>query len=79
MEGRPVPARLLVHAHLGRGRIYFFTKEGRGTVLDGKGSETVVAENTLSLDGRLYGVAVVDGRILVLTGTELICIAELSP
>ena len=60
-------------------RVYFFTKEGRATVLDGKGSETVVAENTLSLDGRLYGVAVVDGRILVRTGSELICIAELSP
>ena len=58
------------------GRVYFFAKEGGATVMEGGGSEKVLAENPLTITGRIYGVAVVDGAFLVRTGKELIRISR---
>ena len=54
--------------------IYFFTKEGKTVVLKSGGVPKVVAENELSIDGTVYGVAVVEGNFIIRTGTQLICI-----
>lgn len=63
------------------GHLYFFAKNGYTTVLKlGEGDDQkpeLVANNQLKIeDNIVYGVAFVDGRILVRTGTELICVAD---
>ena len=39
----------------------------------------VLAENSLTLQDRVYGIAAVEGIIIVRTGSELICVAETGP
>jgi len=57
--------------------IYFFTKEGVTDVYDVSESEPkLVSSNTLTIKDRIYGVALATGRIVVRTGSELICISE---
>ncbi len=62
------------------GRLYFFAKTGYTTVLDlatSDGKPALIANNKLDIgDNIVYGVAFVDGCILIRTGTELVCIAE---
>lgn len=56
--------------------LYFFIKEGAAVVMKADGSGEILAENTLRIQGRIYGVAPVNGAMVVRTGTELICISE---
>ena len=58
------------------GRIYFFDKEGRTLVLKVGGEQIIIAENELSVEGTVYGVAALDGNFIVRTGNRLICISE---
>ncbi len=57
--------------------LYFFSKNGATTVLrNSKEGPQKVAESKLSVSGRVYGVAAVDGAILVRTGDRLIRIGQ---
>lgn len=51
------------------GRLYFFSKDGSTTVLKTGPQFEKLAENQITLEGgdRVYGVAVVDGRIVIRT------------
>lgn len=37
---------------------------------------TVVSQNTLTIEGRVYGVAPVDGAFLIRSGKKLICVGK---
>lgn len=53
--------------------IYFFSKNGATTVLrNGTNGPEKVAESKLTVTGRVYGVAAVDGAIVVRTGDRLV-------
>lgn len=52
-------------------RIYFFGKDGATTVVAAEAEFRKLAENRLTIEGRLYGVAAVDGLFLVRTGKML--------
>lgn len=58
------------------GRVYFFEKSGATTVVEADPALKVLAENSLPTADRVYGVAVVEGKIVVRMGSELVCIAE---
>lgn len=58
------------------GRVYFFTKEGAAAVLPDDGSSTPLAQNQLTLQGRVYGIAPTKDSFLLRTGTELIRIGS---
>tara|TARA_B100001093_G_scaffold146002_2_gene138664 strand:- start:72 stop:2279 length:2208 start_codon:yes stop_codon:yes gene_type:complete len=53
-------------------RIYFFTKDGVTIVLKDNGEEDILAENKLSISGKIYGVGVCDNGFVMRTGTELL-------
>ena len=59
-------------------RIYFFTKEGETVVLKDDGSKEILAQNKLSIEGRVYGYAVADSKFVLRTGSELICLGDLN-
>jgi outer membrane protein assembly factor BamB len=58
------------------GRVYFFTKDGATIVLKDDGSKEVLAENKLSIEVRVYGVASINRAFVIRTGTELICVGH---
>ena len=58
------------------GRIYFFTKDGVTVVLKGNGTNETLAQNKLSIEGTIYGVASVDEAFVLRTGSELICVSH---
>lgn len=58
------------------GRVYFFTKDGVTVVLKDDGSSLKIAENSLSIVGRVYGFAVAGNSFVLRTGSELICIRQ---
>jgi outer membrane protein assembly factor BamB len=60
-------------------RAYFFTNTGTTVVLDSGDKMNPLAENTLPGIDRIYGVALVEDRILIRTGSKLICIREAKP
>ena len=47
-------------------------------VLRDDGTKEPLAENKLSIEGRVYGVASVDRAFVIRTGSELICVREPS-
>ena len=53
-------------------RVYFFSTNGDTTVLKAGGTLEKLAENPFPVTGRVYGVAVVDGAILLRTGDRLV-------
>jgi outer membrane protein assembly factor BamB len=55
-------------------RVYFFGKSGKTTVVAAGPALEVLAENILPTDDRVYGVAAVNGVLIVRTGSELMCI-----
>ena len=62
---------------LGAGdRVYFFAQNGKTTVLRAGDKLEVLAENTLTVEGRVYGVAAVDRRLVIRTGSKLICVGK---
>ena len=56
------------------GRVYFFTKDGETVVIKDDGTKTLLSENKVSIEGKIYGVAAVKNFFVVRTGSELICI-----
>jgi outer membrane protein assembly factor BamB len=54
------------------GRVYFFGKSGDTTVVAAGPALKVLAENALTVEDRVYGVAAVNGAFVVRTGTKLI-------
>lgn len=62
---------------LGAGeRIYFFGKDGATTVVGAGPMFKRLAENRLSVEGRVYGAAAVRGALLLRTGEKLICVGH---
>jgi outer membrane protein assembly factor BamB len=57
-------------------RIYFFTKGGHSVVIESGREWQPLAENDLTIDpeSRVYGVAAVDGALVLRTGSRLICL-----
>lgn len=60
-------------------RIYFFCKDGSTIVIRSTGTFEKLAENKLSIDGRVYGVAVAHGGFLIRTGNRLTYVKEGPP
>jgi outer membrane protein assembly factor BamB len=58
-------------------RIYFFTNEGITTVMRDGGRPEQIAKNPLSDIERIYGIAAVDGALLLRSGRQLIKLSEL--
>ncbi|MCE9608300.1 MAG: PQQ-binding-like beta-propeller repeat protein [Planctomycetia bacterium] len=58
------------------GRIYFFGKEGVTTVVAAAPEFESLAENALTIEGRLYGAAAVPGAFVLRTGRKLICVGK---
>lgn len=58
--------------------IYFFGKEGETVVYATDDKPVKVATNQLTIEGgsRLYGVAVVDQRLVIRTGSRLVCLSN---
>jgi len=59
-----------------RDHIYFFLTKGKTVVIKAGDEPTIVAENTLPIEGRQYGVAPVDGAFIIRNGTKLICVGK---
>ncbi len=57
-------------------KVYFFTKEGMTDVLTTGPNPQIVQTNKLTVEDRIYGVAVAPGKFVVRTGTKLICISN---
>lgn len=57
-------------------RIYFFTMDGNTHVLRAGDKVERLAQNHLSIEGRVYGVASVDNALLIRTGRRLIRLSE---
>ena len=55
-------------------RVYFLATKGETTVVATGPDLKVIAKNSLPTQDRVYGVAVVEGKILVRTGSRLTCI-----
>jgi outer membrane protein assembly factor BamB len=58
------------------GRVYFFGKDGVTKVVAAADKFESLAENTLKIDGRLYGAAAVPGAFVLRTGQKLICVGR---
>jgi hypothetical protein len=56
--------------------IYFFTKDGHTVILENNGLQSVISQNSISVEGRVYGVAPVQDNFILRTGSELICISN---
>jgi outer membrane protein assembly factor BamB len=57
-------------------RIYFFTNAGVTTVMRDGAKPEIIARNVLSDVERIYGIAVVDGELLLRSGRRLIKVSE---
>jgi len=56
------------------GRVYFFTKSGKTTVVASGPEFELLAENQLTTEDRVYGVAAVEKKFLIRTGEQLMCV-----
>jgi outer membrane protein assembly factor BamB len=59
-----------------RDRVYFFSTDGACTVIRVGPKMEELSQNQLPVEGRVYGVAVVNGAILVRSGTTLFCVGN---
>ena len=57
-------------------RVYFFGKDGVTTVVAVGPQFERLAENSLSIEGRIYGAAAVPGAIVLRTGRKLLCVGQ---
>ena len=73
---RRIPDSTWASSVVANEKLYFFCKDGNTLVLKADGSQTVVSENNLTVEGTLYGVALVDKCIVARSGRELICIHQ---
>jgi outer membrane protein assembly factor BamB len=60
----------------GAGRVYFFGKDGVTTIAASGPKFEPLAENRLTVDDRVYGVAAVPGAFVMRTGEKLICVGN---
>lgn len=60
-------------------RIYCFSKEGVTDVLAAGPEFKLLGTNTLTVAGKLYGVAVADSRLVIRTGSKLVCVSGQEP
>jgi outer membrane protein assembly factor BamB len=58
------------------GRVYFFGKDGVTTVAAAGPKFEKLAENRLTVDDRVYGVAAVPGAFVLRSGEKLICVGS---
>jgi outer membrane protein assembly factor BamB len=58
------------------GRVYFFGKDGVTTIAAAGPKFEKLAENRLTVDDRVYGVAAVPGAFVMRTGEKLICVGS---
>ncbi|MGC3970297.1 MAG: PQQ-binding-like beta-propeller repeat protein [Pirellulales bacterium] len=58
------------------GRVYFFGKDGTTTVVAAGSKFERLAENRLTIEGRVYGAAAVRGALLLRAGEKLICVGH---
>ena len=58
------------------GRIYFFGKDGVTTVVAAGPQFERLAENRLTIEGRVYGAAAVGKALYLRTGEKLICVGH---
>lgn len=56
-------------------RVYFFGKSGETTVVAAGSELKVLAENSLPTTDRVYGVAAVNNRFVLRTGSQLLCLS----
>lgn len=66
-----LPASCWASPLAGAGHVYFFTRDGVCVVIKPGTELDVVAKNTLPIKGRVYGVAAVEGALVVRTGSGL--------
>ena len=59
-----------------QGRVYFFGKSGKATVVSADSKLKVLAENELPTQERVYGVAIVNGHLVIRTGSKVICLRD---
>lgn len=52
-------------------RVYFFTKGGQTVVYRASREKELLAESSLTVEGRIYGIAAVNGAIIVRSGSKL--------
>ncbi len=57
-------------------RIYFFLTRGKTVVIKPGEEPQTIAENTLPIEGRIYGIAPVDGAFILRNGKQLICVGK---
>jgi outer membrane protein assembly factor BamB len=60
----------------GAGRVYFFTRDGVCVVVKNNAELETLAENKISVKGRVYGVAAVEGAFVVRTGNTLVRVGK---
>lgn len=58
------------------GKIFLFTKGGATVVMQGGREQKRLAENLLTVEGRIYGVAAVNGAFIVRSGNRLWKLSE---
>ncbi len=61
------------------GRIYFFDTSGATTVFAAGPAMNKLAENRLTISGRVYGAAAVDGAVVIRSGTRLMRVGKPGP
>jgi hypothetical protein len=57
-------------------RVYFFGRDGVTTVVKSGPAFEQLAQNRLTIEGRVYGVAVVPGAFIIRTGGKLIRVGQ---
>jgi outer membrane protein assembly factor BamB len=60
----------------GAGRVFFFTRDGTCVVTKAAAEFEELTENKLTIKGRVYGVAAVEGAFVIRTGTSLIRVGK---
>lgn len=71
-----LPASCWASPLAGAGRVYFFTRDGATIVIKPAPDFEPLAQNSLKIKGRVYGIAAVEGVLLLRTGTQLIRISQ---
>ncbi|MAT16246.1 MAG: hypothetical protein CMJ46_13365 [Planctomyces sp.] len=56
--------------------VYFFSTDGTTTVIEAGPEYKKLAENSLPTEDKVYGVALVDGAIVIRTGNKLTCVSS---
>ncbi len=74
-----LPASCWTSAFSAEGRVYFLDTNGNALVVKAGSTLEPLSENKLPVTGRVYGAAVVDGALLIRTGTRLTRVGKPAP